>query len=153
MIENTFDLDNYFMSIAIETSKRSNDPKTKVGACIVKNKQLLSLGYNDKLKNFPGNIIPNSSDSTVLKENKNSYMVHAEINAILNYPGNLKDLKNSIIYTTLSPCYECTKILIQLGIKKVIYLNEYHRQEVWNMSKLLLDTMNIKYVQISEVIK
>lgn len=138
--------DKYFMQLAKITAQRSQDPNTKVGACIVKDNNVLSLGYNSTPKNF--NFIIPKENSTSLKNSKNTYMCHAEINAILNYKGNISDFNNSIIYVTHSPCHECAKILVQAGIKKVYYDIEYHNTEIWNISKFILDECGIEYKQL-----
>lgn len=137
--------DEYFMHLAEETALRSKDPNTKVGACFVKDKRVLSLGYNGAPRNFPDNLVPSSSDSSLpLKHNKNTYMVHAELNAILNFRGNLSELEGSTLYVTVSPCYECAKMLSQLKVKEIIFKCEYHRNEHIQISKFIFDTCGIK---------
>ena len=135
-------LDSYFMKIAEEVSTKSNDPCTKVGACIVKNGKLLSSGYNGTPKNFPVEYLPTSNSDDLVK-NKNSYMCHAELNAIINYNGNLHDLKDASIYCTISPCHECIKTLIQVGIKEVIYKDLYHRKDIVDISNIIADKCGI----------
>ena len=139
-------LDYYYMKLAFTTAELSTDPNTKVGACIVKNNCILSLGYNSEPKNFYFDIPKENSD--VLQNSKNTYMCHAEVNAILNYKGSIGDFNNSIIYITHSPCYDCAKILVQAGIKKVYYAIEYHNTEVWNISKFILDKCGIECKQL-----
>lgn len=141
--------DDYFMRLAEESAKRSKDPNTKVGACIVKNKRVLSLGYNGAPRNFPDEEVPNCRDKTKpLKEQKYSYVCHAEPNAILNYGGSITDFDDSTIYVTISPCHECAKLLIQAGIKKVIYKEEYHNSETWEISKILFDKCGVQYYKL-----
>ena len=119
--------EEYFMAVAQISSMRSKDPSTQVGAVIVdSDNRILSIGYNG-LPNgcsdseFPWNSEP-ENDSEEAKINvKNYYVVHAELNAILNYKG--ESLKGTTLYVTLIPCYECAKAIIQSGIKKIIYLN------------------------------
>ena len=72
-------------------------------------------------------------------------MIHAELNSILNYNGYIKNLEGATLYVTVSPCTECAKVLIQVGIKTIYYLEEYHRSEIWNASKKLLDIGGVKY--------
>lgn len=140
--------DTYFMSYAELGATRSKDSKTKVGSCIVKNKKILSIGYNGAPKGFPDNEVPEDSIDSDLTLNKNAYMVHSELNSILNYPGSLNDLKGSTLYVTISPCHECAKVIIQMGISRVVYKEEYHREEMWNMSKLLFNKCGIKYEKL-----
>ena len=132
------------MNIAIETAQLSKDPVTKVGAVLVKDKKILSVGYNGPPKNIDDSIVPFNSEGKELKEQKNSYMIHAELNAILNYEGHLSNLKDSILYITVSPCHECAKFLAQVGVKEVIYLEEYHREETNKMSRFILENCGVK---------
>lgn len=138
--------DQYFMQLAELTSKRSKDPSTKVGACIVKDNHVLSLGYNGAPRNFPDELVPKThNQDSPLCEQKNAYMVHAEQNAVLNFRGDLGDLAGSTIYVTHSPCNECAKTLCQVGVKKIIYEHEYHRTDIWNTSKIILDNCGVEY--------
>ena len=109
--------DEYFMGVAILASKRSKDPNTQVGACIVdENNVILSTGYNGFPYGCSDDDFPwdRTGDDT-----KYSYVVHAELNAILNARG--KNLKGSKIYVDLFPCNECAKAIIQAGIKRIVY--------------------------------
>lgn len=142
---------NYFMSLARVTAKMSKDPVTQVGAVLVKDRKILSVGYNGAPRTFDDNIVPMDSSDDIFK-NKNSYMVHAELNAILNYRGNLDDLKDSILYVTVSPCHECAKALIQLGVKTIIYDIKYHRENSTDFSFYILQTCGIKLMSLEECI-
>lgn len=146
--------DEYFMHLAEETSTRSKDQFTKVGCCIVKDKRVLSLGYNGPPRNFPDDTVPNGRDTNLpLREQKNSYMCHAELNAILNYLGNLSDLKNSSVYVTVSPCHECAKAMAQIGVKSIIYKTRYHREDFCEMSKIITDACNIDCNSLDDILK
>lgn len=118
--------DEYFMGLAILSSLRSKDPSRKVGACIVdpKTNTVLSLGYNYNV--FPRACLdsdfPWEKDALLMRDTKYPYVMHAELNAILNAH---KDLQGSHLYTTLEPCKESVKAIIQAGIVKIIYLNHY----------------------------
>ncbi len=120
--ENYLNWDEYFMGCAILASSRSKDPRNRVGACIVNNEnRILSIGYNGLTEGMDDDKFDwnSTGELTGIKKNiKDYYVVHAEKNAILNYRSNSKDLKNSTLYVTWFPCYECTKIIIQSGIKK-----------------------------------
>lgn len=139
---------SYFMQIAKLTAELSKDTHTKVGAVIVKNNKILSIGYNGSPRSFPENHVPSEHSSQLIND-KNTYMVHAELNAILNYDGHMKDFIGATIFTTLSPCVECTKALLQIGIRTMIYLNEYTKEQV-QIAKLICNYMNADYTQYQE---
>lgn len=139
------------MHLAEESALRSKDPSTKVGACLVKNKRVLSLGYNGAPRNFPDSEVPSTSYETDnLLHQKNTFMVHAELNAVLNYSGSMSDLQDSTIYVTIFPCHECAKVLAQLGVKEIIYKNDYHRTKILNASKHILRKCGIVFKRIGE---
>ena len=142
--------DEYFMNVAKDTAALSKDPKTKVGAVIVKDKRLLSVGYNGAPHNFPDELIPTSGDSDEILKQKNTYMVHAELNAILNYKGQIQDLAGSTVYVTISPCTNCVLALSQVGITNVIYLEEYHRTEIHNAAIYLMNKCGINYKKFGD---
>lgn len=142
--------DNYFMRLAEESASRSKDPNTKVGACIVKDKRVLSLGYNGAPRNFPDYKVPKSSNVKSLIDDKNAYMCHAEVNAILNFRGSLSELEGATIYCTLSPCNECMKALVQVGIKDVIYKSIYHNKEVIEVSSIIAKECGVSFRKSGE---
>ena len=117
--------EEFFMGNAIIASARSKDPSNQVGACIVNNEnKVLSVGYNGLphgMNDDEFDWLSTGEQTGEIKNIKDYYVVHAERNAILNYRGNMKDLKDSTLYVTWYPCVECTKEIIQVGIKKVIY--------------------------------
>ncbi len=115
--------DEYFMGIALLSAKRSKDPHTSVGACIVsENNRILSVGYNGMPHGCSDDEYPWAREADNELDTKYLYVCHAELNAILNYTG--VNMRGSKIYTTLFPCNECTKALIQTGISEVIYLSD-----------------------------
>ncbi len=109
--------DEYFMGIALLSAYRSKDPNTQVGACIVNGQnRIMSLGYNG----FP---LGCSDDAFSWERGeKEKYVCHAELNAILNSGG--RNLEGCKIYVALFPCNECAKAVIQCGIKEVLYLSD-----------------------------
>lgn len=114
--------DEYFMGVALLAAERSKDPSTQVGACIVdEDKTILSTGYNGFPKGCADDEYPWNRNEE-LGETKYPFVVHAELNAILNCQG--KSLKGAKIYVGLFPCNECTKAIIQSGIREVIYLSD-----------------------------
>ena len=144
--EDYINWDEYFMGIALLSAQRSKDPNSQVGACIVsQDNKILSIGYNG----FP----LGCSDDEIsweregdFADTKYPYVCHAELNAILNYPGS--SLKGSKIYVALFPCNECAKAIIQSGIKEVIYLSDkYKDTDSVKVSKKLFDMSGVKYTQ------
>jgi dCMP deaminase len=115
--------DEYFMGVALLSAKRSKDPNTQVGACIVNDKnKIVGAGYNGLPIGCSDEDFPWARVGSNLLETKYPYVCHAELNAILNNIG--MDLKNCKIYTVLFPCNECSKAIIQSGITEVIYLSD-----------------------------
>lgn len=136
--------DEYFMGIAMLSSMRSKDPSTGVGACIVDaNNRILSLGYNGMPFGCSDDEYPWDREGEPL-ETKYIYVCHAELNAILNYNGG--PLKGARIYTTLFPCNECTKSIIQKGISEVIYLSDkYADTDSVKASKRMMQSAGVTY--------
>ncbi len=136
--------DEYFMGIAMLSSQRSKDPSTGVGACIVDaNNRILSLGYNGMPFGCSDDEYPWDREGEPL-ETKYIYVCHAELNAILNYNGG--PLKGARIYTTLFPCNECTKSIIQKGITEVIYLSDkYADTDSVKASKRMMNSAGVTY--------
>ena len=143
--------DEYFMSIAKLTAMRSKDPNTQVGAVIVgDDNRILSIGYNGTPNGYNDDIFPWDREGKAL-ETKYMYVCHAEMNAIINYRGSRKELENAKIYVDLFPCNECAKIIIQAGIKEVIYLSDkYKDTDSTIASKKMFDTCKVKYHQLEE---
>ena len=138
--------DEYFMGIAHLSAMRSKDPNTKVGACIVdKNNKILSVGYNGFPIGLSDDKFPWGREGG-FKDTKYAYVVHAELNAILNSNTNLRD---SICYVTLFPCNECAKANIQSGIKKVVYESDkYAESDMTLVSKQMLKEAGVELVQL-----
>ena len=142
--------DEYFMGIALLSAKRSKDPSTQVGACIVnKDKRIIAIGYNGFPKGCEDDEFPwGKTDSDPLNT-KYPYVVHAEANAILNSNSNLKGSK---LYVTLFPCNECAKLLIQTGIEEIVYLSDKHAlSDSVKASKRMLDAAGIKYSKMNDI--
>lgn len=118
--ENYISWDEYFMGVALLAAQRSKDPSTQVGACIVSPEQIIiSTGYNGLPNGCSDDSFPWQREG---EQTKYPYVVHAELNAILNSNG--RDLRGSRIYVALFPCNECAKAIIQSGIRQVIYLSD-----------------------------
>ncbi len=115
--------DSYFMGVAILSGMRSKDPNTKVGACIVNDeKRIVGIGYNGFPKGCEDEIFPWEVDEDY-SNSKYAYVVHAELNAILN---SSQKLTGCTIYVSHFPCNECAKAIIQSGIVEVVYEYDKH---------------------------
>ncbi len=133
--------DEYFMGVSLLAAKRSKDPNTQVGACIVdENNIILSTGYNGFPYGCSDDVYPWERTGNDTKYN---YVVHAELNAILNARG--KDLKGAKLYVDLFPCNECAKAIIQSGIAEVVYLyDKYADSAATVASKKMLASAGVK---------
>ena len=143
--------DEYFMSVAKLSGMRSKDPSTQVGSCIVdSDKRILSIGYNGAPNGFHDDEFPWAREGEPVNT-KYFYVCHAEMNAILNFKGSRKELEVATVYVDLFPCNECAKLIIQSGIKEVIYLSDkYNGTDANIASKKLFDTCGVKYRQLEE---
>lgn len=138
--------EEYFIQLALLTAKRSKDPSTQVGACIVdpESKKILSLGYNGMPRGCGDDDFPWGKNNKDYEDNKYPYVVHAELNAILNATCSLK---GSVLYVTHEPCEECLKAIIQAGIKEVNYIYPYKNNPV--VRKRILGATHLKMNQIN----
>ena len=140
--------DEYFMGIAMLAAKRSKDPNTQVGACIVSPENIIiSTGYNGMPKGCSDDEFPWQRTGEDENDTKYPFVVHAELNAILNANG--RDLRGSRIYVALFPCNECAKAIIQSGIKEVIYLSDKYGGSMSNLaSKRMLGAAGVNYIRM-----
>lgn len=136
--------DEYFMGIAVLSAKRSKDPSTQVGACIVdREHKILSVGYNGMPHCCDDDVYPWSREGEGL-DSKYLYVCHAELNAILNCHNG--SVKGCTVYTTLFPCNECAKAIIQSGISEVIYYdNKYCDSDSVRASMRMFDSAGVAY--------
>ncbi|MBQ8532962.1 MAG: dCMP deaminase family protein [Clostridia bacterium] len=136
--------DEYFMGIALLSSMRSKDPSTQVGACIVNpDKRILSMGYNGMPRCCSDDEFPWDKNDDPLNS-KYLYVCHAELNAILNCA--VGGVRGCTVYTTLFPCNECAKAIIQSGIAEVVYMSDkYSDSDSVLPSKRMFDTAGVKY--------
>lgn len=133
----------YFMLVAQVCALRSFDTNTKVGACIVNSEnKIVGTGYNG-MPSFEGSeLLPQNNTADNWLDTKYPYVVHAEMNAILN--STTVDLKNGSIYVTHYPCCDCAKAIIQSGIKNVYYIEDKHpEQDIFKAAKILLSKAQI----------
>lgn len=142
--ENYISWDTYFMGVADLAKFRSKDPSCKVGACIVsKDNKIVSTGYNGFPYGCSDDKFPWSKGDEDETKNKYFYVVHAELNAILNSPVPVKD---TILYVTKFPCNECAKAIIQSGIKKIIFKDD--NEDLESDSKFIATSKMFKAANI-----
>lgn len=135
------------MGIAMLSSYRSKDPNTRVGACIVNNRnRIMSMGYNGFPMGCSDDEFPWERTGEEY-DTKYPYVCHAELNAILNARG--ENLEGCKIYVALFPCNECAKAIIQCGIKEVVYLSDKYDSTPGNRaSKRMFDAAGVKYSKL-----
>ncbi len=138
--------DEYFMGIAMLSAMRSKDPNTQVGACIVgEDNRILSLGYNGMPIGCSDQNMPWGSDGDPLAT-KYPFVCHAELNAILNSKSRM--LSGATLYTTLFPCNECAKAIIQAGIRTVVYAQDkYADTDGVKASKKMFEMTGVQFRQ------
>ncbi|MBR3661598.1 MAG: dCMP deaminase family protein [Bacilli bacterium] len=155
--EDYLNWDEYFMAIARLSAMRSKDPSTQVGACIVGlDNRILSIGYNGAPNGFSDRVFPWERTGDMLNT-KYAYVCHAEMNAILNYRGSRHELEKSKIYVDLFPCNECAKLIIQAGIKEVLFLSDKFKDKDGTLketdavkaSKRMFDECGVTYHEIN----
>ncbi len=143
--------DEYFMGIALLSAKRSKDPSTQVGACIVNSEnKIVGVGYNGFPKGCPDDKFPWDREGDFL-DTKYPFVMHAEQNAILN---SIKRLSGCTIYVGLFPCNECAKSIIQSGIREVVFLSDkYDGSDSNKASKMMFDSSGVTYrkIDLSEI--
>lgn len=139
--------DEYFMGVAVLSGKRSKDPNTQVGCCIVsQDNKILSMGYNGLPAGCSDDDFPWEREGDNPLSTKYVYTVHSELNAILNYRGG--SLEGAKLYVSLFPCNECAKAIIQSGIREVIFAcNKYEGSSAVKASMRMFDAAGIKYHQ------
>ena len=141
--------DEYFMGVASLSGKRSKDPSTQVGACIVsQDNKILSMGYNGFPKGCSDDEFPwgKEHETDDPYNAKYFYSTHSELNAILNYRGG--SLEGSKLYVTLFPCNECAKAIIQAGIRTIVYgEDKYAHTSAVRASKRMLNAAGVRYYQ------
>ena len=110
--------DKAYLRMAETWAELSHCVRKKVGAIIVKNDAIISDGYNGTPAGFDNSCETDNGDT-------HWYVLHAEANAILKIARSANDAKGSTLYITLSPCKECCKLILQAGIRRMVYINEY----------------------------
>lgn len=142
--------DEYFMGLAHLSALRSKDPNTQVGAAIVdENHRVVSVGYNGMPKGCSDDVFPWSREGAIL-QTKYAFVVHAELNAILNskYP-----VSGCTLYVSLFPCNECAKAIIQAGIRRIVYESDkYQNTDNTIASRRMLKAAGIELVQLENTV-
>lgn len=143
------------MNIALETSRRSEDPNTQVGSCIVSEENIvLCTGYNTIPKHWKGDF-PWARDASLVgvENTKYPYVIHSEVNALNNYDGPKSKLENATIYVTLFPCPNCAKHIVESGIKRVVYKYDTYKDTIDALcAKRLLVQCGVEFIQYDELV-
>ncbi|XP_029950162.1 deoxycytidylate deaminase-like isoform X4 [Salarias fasciatus] len=137
----------YFMAVAFLSAQRSKDPSSQVGACIVNpENKIVGIGYNGMPNGCDDDLLPWSRTADDRLDTKYPYVCHAELNAIMNK--NSADVKGCTMYVALFPCNECAKLIIQAGLKEVVYLSDKYRDSPeMTASRRLLKMAGIHFRQ------
>lgn len=153
MREDYLSWDEYFMSTAFLSAQRSKDPVTQVGAVIVNpQKRIVGIGYNGMPRGCPDERMPWGKQAADAVDNKYLYVCHAEMNAILNK--NAADVESCTVYVALFPCNECAKMIVQSGIREVVFYSDKHEDKPGTVaSKRMLDMAGVKYRQFTPKMK
>lgn len=139
--------EEYFIAVAQLSARRSKDPSTQVGACIVnQTKRIIGIGYNGFPIGCSDDELPWSREGDLL-DTKYPYVCHAEMNAITN-ASNKPELDGATIYVSLFPCNECAKLIVQVGIRKVVFLaDKYHDEDIFIAARRIFDLAGVSYRQ------
>ncbi|RZJ47834.1 MAG: dCMP deaminase family protein [Chryseobacterium sp.] len=131
--------DKAYLKMALEWAKLSYCERKQVGALIVKDRMIISDGYNGT---------PSGSENCCEDENGKThwYVLHAEANAILKLAGSTQSARGATLYLTLSPCKDCSKLILQAGIERLVYINAYSDNEGISF----LQNHGIKITQVTE---
>ena len=140
--------EEYFMAIAQLSAKRSKDPSTQVGACIVNTKKrIIGVGYNGFPIGCSDDELPWDREGEFL-DTKYPFVCHAEMNAITN-ASNKPELANATMYTSLFPCNECAKLIVQSGIREVVFLSDkYNGDPIFVAARKIFDMAGVSYRQL-----
>jgi len=136
--------DKAYLKMALEWGKLSYCKRRRVGALIVKDRMIISDGYNGTPAGFE-NICEDDEGYTKW------YVLHAEANAILKVASSAQSCRGATLYITLSPCRECSKLVHQSGIKRVVYIEEYKDDSgIKFLKKAHIDVVQIKREDLFE---
>jgi dCMP deaminase len=124
--------DKYFLDIAKTIATRSTCNRKHVGAVIVRDKNILSTGYNGSIKGQDHC----NDDNHLIENNHCIRTIHAEANAIVQAAKNGVKIEDAIIYITASPCFNCFKLIANAGINKIIFIEFYKDEKIFEFAKL-----------------
>jgi len=136
-IEKQLKLDERYLKMAVVWAGNSYCIRRQVGALLVKDKMIISDGYNGTPSGFE-NVCEDENNKT------KPYVLHAEANAITKVAKSNNSSEGATLYVTSSPCLECSKLIIQAGIKRVVFWEPYHM----NDGVELLERANIEVVKV-----
>ena len=131
--------DEYFISITLETKRRSPCERLQVGCLIVKDNRIIAQGYNGFISGFP--------HKSIVRDNHEQATIHAEQNAIIDCAKRGISCDNSKIYITHYPCIICCRLIIAGGIKEIYYIEDYKNDE---LVKYFCDLGNIKLIKLKK---
>ena len=137
------------MGVAQLSAHRSKDPNTQVGACIINaRKRIIGIGYNGFPAGCSDDELPWDRQGDFL-DTKYPYVCHAEMNAITN-SSNKAELEGATLYVSLFPCNDCAKLMIQVGIKEVVYLSDkYAAEDIFKAAKKMFDLAGVTYRRLN----
>ena len=149
--EHVLSWDEYFMGLAHLSAMRSKDPSTQVGAVIVDAEhKVVGIGYNGLPIGCSDDEFPWDREGGML-ETKYAFVVHAELNAILN---STRDLHGCTLYVSLFPCNECAKAIIQSGIRRIVYEDDkYATADNVIASKRMLNAAGVELVRLGKRVR
>ena len=125
--------DEYFMNIAREVATRATCDRKHVGALLVRDRTILSTGYNGSIRG-----LPHCEDvGCVMEDGHCVTTVHAEANAILQAAKNGVSLDGGELYTTASPCWNCFKLIANAGMKRIVYGEFYRDERIFEVAKTI----------------
>jgi dCMP deaminase len=134
------DWDDYFMSIAQVVATRSTCQRKYVGAVLVRNRTILSTGYNGSIRGMP-----HCTDAGHMMENDHCVAtIHAEANAIIQAAKNGVNIDGGTIYVTASPCWNCFKQIANAGIRRIVYGEFYRDERIFSVAeRLAIDLLHL----------
>ncbi|GGF05009.1 dCMP deaminase [Chishuiella changwenlii] len=138
-LEKQLRYDKAYLRMAFEWANLSYCERKKVGAIIVKNRMIISDGYNGTPSGFENNCEDEEG-------NTKWHVLHAEANAILKCAKSTQSAEGATLYITLSPCKDCSKLILQAGIKRIVYIQQY--KDISGLA--ILEKSGIEIQQISE---
>ena len=132
--------DEYFMDIAVVVARRSTCPRKHVGAVIVRDKTILSTGYNGSVRG-----LPHCDDAGhMMVDGHCVRTIHAEVNAVVQAAKNGTRIDGATIYVTASPCWNCFKTICNVGIKRIVFEEFYRDERIFEVSQ----TLGIELVEL-----